>query len=202
VTLIDDDSIRHRVKAEMRKRIRGLRATAPLDACKKRSLAIIERLEAHDVIKSATSVALFWPIEARHEVDLRDFDLSLRARGVRVAYPSIDPETREMTFRFVDDVTTLDERGLGFAEPSFDAPLCGPSDLTVIIVPAIAIAPTGHRIGYGAGFYDRALPDFAPPAITIGVAYDYQLVAEVPTTEGDVALDWIATDTRILRAEK
>ena len=36
----------------------------------------------------------------------------------------------------------------------------------------------------------------APPAVTIGVAYDYQLVVEVPETATDVALDWIVTDAR------
>src|SRR5271170_3378540 len=95
-----DALIRVRVKAELRKRIRGVRATMPLDACAKRSARIISRLEAHPAVIAAKSIALFWPIVERHEVDLRPFDATLRARGVAIAYPSIDPETRAMTFRF------------------------------------------------------------------------------------------------------
>jgi 5-formyltetrahydrofolate cyclo-ligase len=69
-------------------------------------------------------------------------------------------------------------------------------------VPAIVLAPDGHRIGYGAGFYDRALPEVAPPAVTVGVGYDYQLLSEVPVTEGDVAMDFIVTDARAMHAHR
>ena len=72
----------------------------------------------------------------------------------------------------------------------------------MIVVPALAVDPRGHRIGYGAGYYDRTLPRFAPPAVRRAVAFDFQLVAEVPSTEGDVAVDWIVTDARALRAER
>jgi 5-formyltetrahydrofolate cyclo-ligase len=195
-----DDLIRVRVKAELRKRIRGVRATMPLEACAKRSAKIIARLEALPVVQSARSIALFWPIVERHEVDLRAFDVALRARGVSVAYPSIDPETRAMTFRFAQ-TESLEERGLGFCEPLASAAEPARGDLDVIVVPAIAIDPSGHRIGYGAGYYDRTIPKFAPPAITIGVAFDFQLVAEVPFTEHDVRLAQVVTDEREMVAE-
>jgi 5-formyltetrahydrofolate cyclo-ligase len=194
--------LRHKVKAELRKRLRAVRHTAPAEACAQRSRKIVAQLEALAVLQPARAVALFWPIEAKHEVDLRALDASLRARGVTVAYPSIDDETREMTFRVVTDVALLEERGMGFAEPSPDSPVCARGELDVIVVPAIAIDPRGHRIGYGAGFYDRTLPHLVPPAVTVGVAYDYQLVADVPDTEGDVPVDWIVTDGRVLSAER
>jgi 5-formyltetrahydrofolate cyclo-ligase len=101
-----------------------------------------------------------------------------------------------MTFRFVDDTATLEERGLGFREP--DPAAEEATALDVIIVPALQIDGRGHRIGYGGGFYDRALPRFAPPAVTVGVAFDFQLIAEVPVTDGDVALAFVVTDARTL----
>ncbi len=192
-----DDVIRVRVKGELRKRLRGLRMTMPADACAKRSVRIVERLAAHPSVVAAKSVALFWPIVEKHEIDLRPLDASLRARGVSIAYPAIDPETRLMTFRFAAE-SDLDERGFGFREPHLTAREAVRGDLDVIIVPAIALDPTGHRIGYGAGFYDRTLPLFSPPAIAIGVAYDFQLVAEVPFTQHDVALPFVVTDGREL----
>ena len=115
-----------------------------------------------------------WPIEARHEVDLRPLDTTLRARGVRIAYPAIDADTNVMTFRFVDDVSQLDEKGFGFHEPAEGAPEAPAVD--VMIVPAIAVDPTGHRIG------------------------DWQLVAEVPATEHDVRCQWVVTDVRTFDA--
>ena len=194
--LAPDDHIRRKVKAELRKRLRGLRATTPADACAVRSAKLVLRLEALPQIVAARAVALFWPIVDKHEVDLRPLDASLRARGVRVAYPSIDPSTKAMSFRFVEGADDLDERGFGFREPPLTAPSCARGDLDVVVVPAIAISPDGHRIGYGAGFYDRTLPTVAPPAIMVGVAFDFQLLAEVPATEGDVAVDVVVTDAR------
>jgi 5-formyltetrahydrofolate cyclo-ligase len=192
-----DDVIRVRVKGELRKRLRGLRMTMPGDACAKRSGRIVERLASDVNVLAAKSIALFWPIVEKHEIDLRPLDESLRARGVAIAYPAIDPETRLMTFRFAAP-GDLDERGFGFREPALTAREATRGDLDVIIVPAIALDPTGHRIGYGAGFYDRTIPRFAPPAICIGVAYDFQLVAEVPFTQHDVPLPFVVTDDRVI----
>jgi len=203
---LHEHDLRRRVKRELRKRLRGLRGTTPIEACLERSTRIIQNVEALDAIKNARSVALFWPIVARHEVDLRLLDASLRSRGVRVAYPAITPSTEpetepnRMTFRFVDDVSTLEERGFGFGEPALDAaPVSDDlSELDVVVVPALALDPTGHRIGYGAGYYDRATA--GTRVVKVGVIFDFQLVSEVPVTEGDVPVDWIVTDARTLRA--
>lgn len=194
--LAPEEFLRIKVKAELRKRLRGVRKAMPASAAAERSTKIIATLEAHPAVVAAKTIALFWPIEVRKEVDLRPFDASLRKRGVRIAYPAIDPETDVMTMRFVDDLAGLEEQGYGFAEPPPDAPHA--AELDVVIVPAIAVDPTGHRIGYGAGYYDRTIPKYAPPAVTIAVAYDWQLVAEVPATEHDVKLAWVVTDTRTI----
>jgi len=193
--LAPEEIIRVKVKAELRKRLRGVRKTTPIEACAERSAKIVTALEVHPAVVAARTVALFWPMLARHEVDLRTLDTSLRARGVRVAYPSIDPETNDMVFRFVDDVAKLEEAGYGFAEPAADAPVA--TELDVVVVPAIAVDPTGHRIGYGAGYYDRTLPKH-PTATSIAVAYDWQLIAEVPALPDDVAVKVVVTDIRVL----
>ena len=196
---IDDkaeEALRYSAKAVLRKRARALRSTIPAPALAERSRLIEAALARLPELAAAGAVALFWPIDGKSEVDLRALDASLRARGARVAYPSIDPDTRVMTFRFVADPFTMAERGLGFLEPAAsdeEAAL-----LDVIVVPALQLDPTGYRIGYGAGFYDRALPRFAPPARKVGVGYDFQLIPEVPVTEGDVPVDAIVTDARVI----
>jgi 5-formyltetrahydrofolate cyclo-ligase len=196
-----EDVLRRRVKAELRKRMRGLRIALPASACAARSMRIVERLTELEPVACARAVALFWPIEERHEVDLRPLHARLVGRGTRLAYPAIDPETRAMTFRFVADAKTMEEHGLGFREPSLGAPEATVGELDVIIVPALAADPRGHRIGYGAGYYDRSLPRFAPPAASVVVIFDFQLMAEVPQLQGDVAGGWVVTDARVLRAE-
>jgi 5-formyltetrahydrofolate cyclo-ligase len=200
-----EDLLRMRVKVEIRKRLRGLRKTTPLSACAERSSRIVEHLDALPAFRDAKTVALFWPIEERHEVDLRPLDARLRARGVKVAYPRV-LASGEMFFRFVDDLDSLQRHPLGFLEPPPDEMESFAShrtslDLDVIVVPAIAIDPTGQRIGYGAGHYDRALPSHGR-ATTFGVAYDFQLIPEVPAVAGDVPLQWIVTDRRVLEASR
>jgi len=182
-----------RAKAELRKRLRGLRNTYPAAALAKRSERIVETLDELDAIANAKTVSLFWPIEARHEVDLRDLDARLRARGVAIAYPSLE-ETGEMTFR-VSTVEGLTEDPLGFRGAPQSAP--EPENIDAIVIPAIALDAEGRRLGYGAGFYDRALPRFAP-AKKIGVAYDFQLLAEVPVSPNDVTMDIVVTDARVI----
>ncbi|MEO8875549.1 MAG: 5-formyltetrahydrofolate cyclo-ligase, partial [Polyangiaceae bacterium] len=173
--LASDAVIRRRVKAELRKRMRGLRNTFPAAVCTERSLKIVETLARRPEIEKAKSIALFWPIEARHEVDLRTLDAVLRARGVKIFYPAIDPDTHVMTFRLVDDVAVLSDMTFGFAAPPKDAPEAGAEDLDVIVVPALGVALNGHRIGYGAGYYDRTIGLFSPRAVSIAVVYDFQV---------------------------
>jgi 5-formyltetrahydrofolate cyclo-ligase len=196
-----EDSLRRRVKLELRKRMRGLRKTLPASACRERSARIVERLEALDAIARARSVALFWPMEERREVDLRDLDARLRRRGARVAYPAVVDEGASMIFRFARDGCAMVAGPYGVSEPPDTEPVAAPGDIDAMVVPALAIDPRGHRIGYGAGYYDRTLSAYAPPAVTVGVAYDFQLLAEIPDTEGDVAVAWVVTDARATQAE-
>ena len=194
-----ETTLRYRAKAVLRQRARALRNAIPRDAVAERSARIAARLEALPVVAAAAAVALFWPIEGKNEVDLTALDARLRAGGKRIAYPSIDPDTRVMTFRFVEDPASMEERGLGFREPGPDAPEAAALD--VVVVPALQADALGHRIGYGAGFYDRTLPRFAPPARAIGVVFSFQLIAEVPVTEGDVPVSMLVTEDQALEIQ-
>ncbi len=185
----------YRAKAELRKRLRALRNTIPASAIAERSAKIQARLEHLPQFVQAKHVALFWPIDGRNEVDLRPLAARLKDRGVSIAFPSIDPETRVMTFRVPPNPETMEERGLGFAEPAYEDPEA--TNLDVIIVPALGVDASGNRIGYGAGYYDRTLPRFCPPAVAIAVAFNFQLLVEVPHTEGDVAVQLVVTDERV-----
>lgn len=67
----------------------------------------------------------------------------------------------------------------------------------VILVPAVAFSKIGHRIGYGAGFYDRYLSD--KNGIFIGIAFDEQIFKSIPIDEFDIKMDILVTPTQILR---
>jgi 5-formyltetrahydrofolate cyclo-ligase len=70
----------------------------------------------------------------------------------------------------------------------------------VLLLPVVAFDQTGQRLGYGAGYYDRTLGGLRAqrPVAAIGIAYDEQEIAAVPTGPNDERLDAVFTDRRVL----
>jgi 5-formyltetrahydrofolate cyclo-ligase len=187
--------LKTRAKRQLRQRARAVRSAIPRDALKLRSDAIATRMDVLPEIAAARSIALFWPMEDKNEVDLRAFGARCRERGVRVYYP-ISGESRDDSGFSQVEV----ERGRGFCEPAALAPRAAPEEIDVIVVPALAVSPSGHRLGYGAGFYDSVLPRYSPPALTVVVAYEFELLLEIPSLPHDVPCDVVVTDARTFRA--
>ncbi len=199
-----DDFLRVRAKAELRKSIARVRAFYPRDVRAAASAEICARLVALDVFQSARSIALFRSLLQKGEVDTAPIDAAARAAGKRVAYPALDDAEviaeAIMTFHWVDhaQATAFEDRGRGFEEP-VAAPVA--TEIDLIIVPALAFDPTGHRLGYGAGFYDKTIPRH-PEATTVGVGYDFQLLVDIPKTATDVAVSTIVTDKRVIECAR
>ncbi|MEK6967015.1 MAG: 5-formyltetrahydrofolate cyclo-ligase [Nanoarchaeota archaeon] len=66
----------------------------------------------------------------------------------------------------------------------------------VAIIPGIAFDEKGNRLGYGKGYYDRLLA--GKKATKIGLAFDVQIVDEIPSESHDVKMDFIVTETRVI----
>jgi 5-formyltetrahydrofolate cyclo-ligase len=181
-------------KAELRKRMRVLRSSIPAAARALRSEKVVQRVATSDPFERATAVGLFWPMLERGEVDIRPIDAIARASGKRVAYPFFEAPG-EMSLRLATP-DALAPRGHGFAEPPSDAPVVETDPGLVIVVPALAVDLSGNRIGYGAGFYDRLLARMAPPARAIAVAFDFQVLADLPATDDDQRVAMVITDAR------
>jgi 5-formyltetrahydrofolate cyclo-ligase len=192
--------LRRQAKAELRKSRRAMRKSIPESACAARSARIVERVTGQSVFEAASHVALFCPMLHRHEVDVRPIDAAARDQGKVVAYPFLKDDADIVLL--VADPSELDERGHGFAEPPAGAPPVEIGAGLLVIVPALAVDPNGQRIGYGKGFYDRLLARIAPPAFALAVAYDFEVVAEVPVTEGDYPVDMVVTDVQTFRIER
>jgi 5-formyltetrahydrofolate cyclo-ligase len=192
------DNLRDRARIQIRARMRALRKALPNEALAERSARIVERVAALEQYRSARSVALFWPLS--REVDLRALDTLARADGKRVYYPVMDPTESGVSTGFAVSaaVSELAPRSERFAEPPANAARAARGEIDLVLVPALAVAANGHRLGYGRGFYDVTLPDFRPPALSVVVAYDFQLLSELPSAAHDVASDWVVTDARTL----
>lgn len=191
-------------KKELRKRMRAVRTAHPSDALVARSARVVARCAALEAFQQARGVALFFPMEDRKEVDLRELDALARAAEKRVYYPFLEQrgEAWVSGLRLTPALSDLAPRGSRFFEPPPEAEVAARGDVDLLFVPALAAAPSGHRLGYGAGFYDSLLPDFCPPARTAVVVYDFQLLVELPVLEHDVPGDVVVTDTRTVEAER
>jgi len=194
------DLLKRRAKRQLRERARALRAALPAVARETRSRLLVERLLVLPELGHAAAVALFWPMLEKGEVDLRALHERLRSAGKLLYYPFMAGTGRsESGFARVDDSASLAPGGSGFLEPPPESPVARPGDLGVVVVPALSASADGHRLGYGLGFYDAILPRFCPPAVSVAVTYDFELLPELPSTANDVRCDVVSTDARTIR---
>ncbi|PSH59205.1 5-formyltetrahydrofolate cyclo-ligase [Phyllobacterium sophorae] len=156
------------------------------------SMRIAEIGLASFALDRGTIVSGFWPI--RSEVDLRPLLFGLRERGAQLCLPVIiDKQT--ILFRELVRGAPMIETGFGTAGPPVDAPVLEP---TFMLVPLAAFDARGHRIGYGAGYYDRAIARLQEIGVNprlIGVAFDCQEVEIVPDEPHDMPLEAILTES-------
>ncbi|RWL82600.1 MAG: 5-formyltetrahydrofolate cyclo-ligase [Mesorhizobium sp.] len=141
-------------------------------------------------------VSGFWPM--RSEVDVRPLMFALREKGARLCLPAILDKTT-MVFRELVRGAPMVEMGFGTVGPHEEAEVLDP---TLMLVPLAAFDARGHRIGYGAGYYDRAIAMLAEKGIAprlIGIAFDCQEVERVPEENHDVIIPEILTESGLRR---
>jgi 5-formyltetrahydrofolate cyclo-ligase len=192
--LSPEEMLRFRVKTELRQRMRTIRRAIPAPARAERSARIWERVLARPEWQSARSVMLF--LSMRTEVDTGPGLAAAWSAGKRVAAPRMIEGGLELRAWCEGDVP-VEIGNMRVPEPPESAPLLDPAEIDVVIVPALALDERGARIGYGAGLYDGLLPKLSR-ALRIGVAFDFQLVGEVPETEGDQRVHVVVTDERVI----
>jgi 5-formyltetrahydrofolate cyclo-ligase len=147
-------------------------------------------------IGPGTIVSGFLPI--RSEIDARPLMSALRSAGARLCLPAVLSKT-EIVFRSFDRTGTLVAAGFGTLAPPADSPVLDPE---IMLVPLSAFDARGHRIGYGAGHYDRAiarLHDKGLPPKLIGLAFDCQEIERVPDEPHDRPLEAILTGAGLRR---
>ena len=160
------------------------------------SLEMADIARAEISFDAGTIVSGFWPI--RSEVDVRPLMFALRENGARLCLPAIvDKET--IVFRELVRGAPLVEMGFGTAGPGEEAPVLDPG---IMLVPLAAFDARGHRIGYGAGHYDRAIARLqargTPPRL-IGIAFNCQEVPRVPEEWHDVIIPELLTESGLRR---
>lgn len=113
-------------------------------------------------------------------------------RGIALVYPRVVDRARALAFHEVaTDALVLSRSGI--REPVADAPQIELERIAAFVVPGLAFALDGYRIGWGGGYYDITLAQ-APAALRIGIAFACQLVDHVPRDAHDVPMHIIITE--------
>jgi 5-formyltetrahydrofolate cyclo-ligase len=180
-------------KRALRQDVRAaLRATTPESRAAWSEL-ICARLDGLDAVQHARLVVAFMPLEL--EPDLIALIRRLDARGVAVALPRVDWSGTLMDAAQVTDLERDVVPGrFGLREPRPDLPPVQPQDINAVLVPGVAFDAAGGRLGRGGGFYDRFLATLGPGARRIGVAFELQIVRQVPTLPHDLHMHEIVTE--------
>ncbi|MEZ2333543.1 5-formyltetrahydrofolate cyclo-ligase [Mesorhizobium sp. RCC_202] len=160
------------------------------------ALEMAETAKEKIALEPGQIVSGFWPM--RSEVDVRPMMFALREKGARLCLPAILDKTT-IVFRELVRGAPMVEMGFGTVGPHEEAEVLDP---TMMLVPLAAFDARGHRIGYGAGYYDRAIAKLAAKGITprlIGIAFDCQEVERVPEEDHDVIVSEILTESGLRR---
>jgi len=174
-------------KAACREELKKIRAAIPAEGRNSRSLAIRERLLALDEVRSARAIFLF--ISYGSEVDTHAIlDLFLET-GKELAVPRII-DSREMIATPFTGRDDLVKGQLGILTPRGEQPY--PGEIDIAVTPGLGFTRTGHRIGYGRGYYDTWFAKH-PGTRRIAIAYSEQVLAEIPVDENDVLMERIVT---------
>ncbi len=141
----------------------------------------------------------YWPLGS--ELDARPALLHLKHLGHSVGLPVSGPRGTALVFRDWDPEAPMAAGRYGIQEPAEGRVVLRPS---LLLVPLLAFDRSGHRLGYGAGYYDRTLDSLRAggAVVAVGVAFAAQEMPAVPVDGHDERLDWIVTERETLRIRK
>jgi 5-formyltetrahydrofolate cyclo-ligase len=121
----------------------------------------------------------------------------LSETGASLALPAIAGRGQPLIMRAWHFGASLNTGQWGIREPTSEATQIAPD---LLIVPLAAFDRAGHRIGYGAGYYDMTIRALRAqkPVIAIGIGFAAQEIPRVPATERDERLDLVLTEREVI----
>lgn len=162
------------------------------------SVQITRRLMDYFTIPLECIIGTYYPLE--DELSVRMLNFTLMGEGLVLSYPRVC-DGGDLTYHVVASPKELIEGAYGILEPQETAPQVLPD---LFLTPLVAFDASCHRLGYGKGYYDRALKNARETrkVLAIGVAYDMQKVGSIPFEPFDQQLDYVVTESQVFKAEK
>ena len=182
------------VKAQLRAQALALRDALPA-AVRAAAAAAIAGRAFPLAIKPGMIVAGFSPMKT--EINPVPLLRKLSDAGAQLALPAIAGRGKPLIICAWSFGAPLKAGQWGIREPAPGAPEVAPD---ILIVPLAAFDRAGHRIGYGAGYYDMTINALRAKkqVIAIGIAFAAQEIPQVPATERDARLDLVLTEREVI----
>ena len=181
------------VKLAVRNDVLGKRRALSTESRKQKSQAIVDSLIELSLFKDAMTIATYLPLTS--EVDLSRL-LRLEHRSKCLVAPRTLPNF-EMSFNRVGSIDTLEVGFGGVQQPTRAAELVSPSAIDLFLVPLAACDRQGNRLGFGKGYYDRALAD--APGFKLGIGFHCQLLDHVPSDSYDVPMNGFLSEEGLIQ---
>jgi len=182
---LDKNSVRGSVAAE--------RSSLSDAEVEQKSLKISNNLETLDIYKLSRRIALYFPIQKEVRTQYI-FDQAVNCEK-EVYFPRVNESS--LDFYRVNNLEQLIPGKFGVFEPDPNLPKVNIQNINLFILPGLAFDRSGNRIGFGKGFYDRALVN-VPQIKKVGLAYDFQLLDSVPVDEYDRKVGMVITEEGIV----
>jgi 5-formyltetrahydrofolate cyclo-ligase len=181
-------------KAELRRDASARRDALPADARQAAAEAIAARPFPLPIAPGVI-VSGFMPLKS--EINPLPLMRKLAEKGARLALPVVAGRGRPLVMREWVWGEPLAAGVWGIREPKPEAAEMEPD---ILLVPLLAFDRAGHRLGYGAGYYDLTLAQLRArkAVVALGLAYAVQEVATVPTTPRDALLDLVLTERDVI----
>jgi 5-formyltetrahydrofolate cyclo-ligase len=179
-------------KKQLRKQILQQRQSLTATEWQAKSIAIADRLQNHVLFARSTTILAYFSF--RSEPDLSS--LLLDNSAIKWGFPRI--HGTELIWHYWQPEDDLISSKYGILEPHPECPQIHPSSVDLMLVPTVACDRQKYRLGYGGGYYDRLLSYREWSQIpTIGIAFDFAYLTQLPVDSWDIKLNCICTETRI-----
>jgi len=183
-------------KSKIRYEYLMIRNKIEFEARNSYSSGILEKIKSLKIYAEAKTIMLYlsYGSEVITDIMIKDFLLD----GKEVAVPIIlTPGDGIMQAIKINSLEECNVKVYGIRQPEFDENLIvDKNDVDLILVPGIVFDEKGYRIGYGKGYYDRWL-DGTDIKKRIGLAYEVQVVSELPKGKYDLPVGMLVTEKQI-----
>ena len=188
-------------KSSLRKRILALRRAQSSRDIEKKSDNIKGELFTFSTFDEAETILFY--LAVKDEVQTEKMIEESLQKDKRVVVPFIDWQRKEILPSEIKDLAKDVKIGiLKIPQPkkNFYSPF-SPASIDLVIIPGVVFDRKGNRLGFGGGFYDRFLGKLSDTTKLVGLAFELQLVDNVPSRSHDVAVDYLITEGGIINCK-